>query len=250
MTDPGALAVRIEGAGRATWPPCDGWSAVCSCTTAIRDLPATASRTSARPRSILATRSACWPASASWMPPHSEQSGPTPTGPAAWKVARAGGQDPERFVVAPDLEIPFLGVAQAGAIVPGGVGVARPGIPPRGRCRGGGAVGPANFGGGTPLCRGRACPGGPRMRGVSLSRRGRGMRTRLAGEEGRHCPYSGRAVSDVRPAMAVPRRMRVPPASWGVERGSPRRATARAKPTSGFRLPKAALRAASTRARP
>jgi hypothetical protein len=30
------------------------------------------------------------------------------TGPAAWKAARVGEQDPERFVVAPDLEIPFL----------------------------------------------------------------------------------------------------------------------------------------------
>ena len=30
------------------------------------------------------------------------------TGPAAWKACRAGGQEPERFVVSPDLEIPFL----------------------------------------------------------------------------------------------------------------------------------------------
>lgn len=30
------------------------------------------------------------------------------TGPAAWKAARAGEEDPERFVVSPDLEIPFL----------------------------------------------------------------------------------------------------------------------------------------------
>ncbi len=30
------------------------------------------------------------------------------TGPAAWKAARAGEQDPERFAVAPDIEIPFL----------------------------------------------------------------------------------------------------------------------------------------------